>query len=154
MASRAAQKAARFFGVHTEASIMARLAGMGVTPSMTNLRIAQQLLRYGQGLDQENINQISNIWAQYGGHDVTKLEGLVILQGQHLPINPSNLQAMLQLLAGGPPSHLLARLTMAVKSEHNAKLAGIGMRLNSFWQLGHLDKDMISQLGEFQKHLT
>lgn len=153
-AQKAAQKAARFFGFHTEASIMARLAGMGVSPTLGNLRIAQQLLRYGQGLDMETINQLANLWAQYGGTDVTKLEAIVVLQAQGLPLNGQNLQAMMQLLAGGPPSHLLARLTMAVKGEQNAKLAGVGKRLNAFWQLGHLDKDMIKQLGEFQKQLA
>jgi hypothetical protein len=79
---------------------------------------------------------------------------LVVLHAQHLSVNAANLQAMLQLLAGGPPSHLLARLTMAVKGEQNSKLAGVGKHLNAFWQLGHLDKDMIKQLGEFQKQLA
>lgn len=154
LSGKALQKAAKFFGFHNEASIMARLAGLGISPNLGNLRIAQQLLRYGQGLDADNILSLANLWAQHGSDNVTKLEAMVVLQAQGLPINGGNLQAMLQLLAGGPPSHLLARLTMAVKGEQNSKLAGIGKRLNAFWQLGHLDKDMIKQLGDFQKELA
>jgi hypothetical protein len=153
-AQKAAQKAARFFGFHNEASIMARLAGMGISPTMGNLRIAQQLLRYGQGLEQEMILSLANLWSQVGEGDVSKLEALVVLQANNLPVNGQNLQAVLQLLTGGPLSHLLARLTMAIKGEQNQKLAGLGKHLNAFWQQGHLDKDMIKQLGEFQKNLA
>ena len=150
-ARRVAKNAVRYFGFHTDATIMARLAGMGVSPTLGNLRVAQQLLRYGQGLDADLINNMTHVWSQYGGGDAGKLEALVVLQAQGLAINGQNLQAMSQLLAGGPLSHLLARLTMAVKADGSGKLAGIGKKLNTFWQLGHLDKDLVSQLGDFQK---
>ena len=97
------------------------------------------------------MSHLNHLWGQYGGNDVTKLEALVVLHSQSLPINDPNLQAMMQLLAGGPLSHLLARLTMAIKAEQNAKLTALGKRLTAFWQLGHLDKNMIQQIGEFQK---
>lgn len=148
------QKLARFFGFHNEASIMARLASMGVSPTLGNLRIAQQLLRYGQPLDGEGINNLAQLWSQYGAGDTVALEALVVLHGQNLPINGQNLQAMMQLLQGGPMSHLLARLTMALKSEGNPKLAGLGKHLTAFWQLGHLEKDLIGQLGQFEKNLA
>lgn len=149
-----AKNALKYFGYHTDASIMARLAGMGLSPSLGNLRVAQQLLRYGQGLDGELISNIAHLWSQLGANDATKLEALVVLQAQGLAINAQNMQAMAQLLAGGPLSNLLARLTMAVKSDGNAKLAGLGKHLNAFWQLGHLDKDMVGQLGDFQSVLA
>jgi hypothetical protein len=149
-----AKNALKYFGFHTDASIMARLAGMGLSPSLGNLRVAQQLLRYGQGLDAELIGNIAHLWSQLGGNDATKLEALVVLQTQGLAVNAANLQAMVQLLAGGPLSNLLARLTMAVKSENSAKLVGVGKHLNAFWQLGHLDKDVVGQLGDFQKVLA
>lgn len=149
-ARRVAKNAARYFGFHTDASIMARLAAMGVSPSLGNLRVAQQLLRYGQGLDADLINTIAHLWSQFGPGDAGKLEGLVVLQAQNLAINEANLKAMNQLLAGGPLSHLLARLTMAVKAENNAKLQGLGKKLNAFWQLGHVDKGLPGQFGDFQ----
>ena len=153
-AQNVAKNAVKFFGFHTDASIMARLASMGVSPTLGNLRVAQQLLRYGQGLDGELIGNMAHLWSQYGPGDAQKLEGLVVLQAQGLAINGQNLQAMAQLLAGGPLSHLLARLTMAVKADGSGKLGGVGKKLNAFWQLGHLDKDMVGQLGEFQKVLA
>jgi hypothetical protein len=61
---------------------------------------------------------------------------------------------MAQLLAGGPLSHLLARLTMAIKADPNPKLSGISKKLTAFWQLGHLDKDMVKQIGLFQRELA
>ncbi|HEY9720770.1 MAG TPA: hypothetical protein V6D47_02085 [Oscillatoriaceae cyanobacterium] len=144
----------RYFGFHNEASIMARLASMGISPTLGNLRIAQQMLRYGMGLDAEAIAQLGQLWSHYGANDVVKLEALVLLLSQHLPINGPNLEAMMQLLGGGPLSHLLARLTMALKNENNPKLLGLGKKMNAFWQLGHLDKNLLAQLGEFQKQLT
>ncbi|MEB3283817.1 MAG: hypothetical protein VKN33_00840 [Candidatus Sericytochromatia bacterium] len=143
----------RYFGFHTDASIMARLAGMGLSPTLGNLRIAQQLLRYGEGLDPERINEVSQIWSQIGEGDTTKLEAIVALMSKGLAVNAGNMQAMGQLLSGGPLSHLLARLTMAVKGESNPQLAGIGQKLNSIWQLGHLDKNLLGQLKDFQKLL-
>lgn len=153
-AKNVARNAVKFFGFHTDASIMARLASMGVSPTLGNLRVAQQMLRYGQGLDGELIANMAHLWSQYGPGDAQKLEGLVALQAQGLAINGQNLQAMVQLLAGGPLSHLLARLTMAVKADGSGKLAGLGKKLNAFWQLGHLDKDLVGQLGDFQKTLA
>lgn len=144
----------KFFGVHTDASIMARLAGMGLSPTLGNLRIAQQLLRYGQGLQAETVNQLSQMWNHYGANDVVKMEALVMLHAQGLPINGQNIQAMAQLLSGGPLSHLLARLTMAIKADPNPKLAGLGKKLTAFWQLGHADKDLIKQIGLFQKEVN
>jgi hypothetical protein len=144
----------KFFGFHNDASIMARIAGMGLSPSLGNLRIAQQLLRYGQGLDAETVQRLAQMWNHYGGQDVVQLEAMIVLQSQGLPINGQTLQAMAQLLAGGPLSHLLARLTMAIKADPNPKLAGIGKKLTAFWQLGHLDKDMVKQIGLFQKELA
>lgn len=148
------QQVVKFFGFHTEASIMARLAQMGMSPTLANLRIAQQLLRYGQGLDAASVNNIAQLWGQYGSGDVVALEALVVLHAQGLAINGQNLQAMMQLIGGGPLSHLLARLTMALKSERDARLSGLGKRLTAFWQLGHLDKDMIGQLGKFERELS
>lgn len=148
-----AKAAPRYFGFHTDASIMARLAGMGLSPTLGNLRVAQQLLRYGEGLDPERIAEVAQIWSQVGEGDTTKLEAIVALMSKGLPVNPANLQAMGQLLAGGPLSHLLARLTMAVKAEGNPQLAGVGQKLNSLWQLGHLDKNLLGQLKDFQRLL-
>jgi hypothetical protein len=153
-AKNVAKNAVKYFGFHTDASIMARLASMGVSPTLGNLRVAQQLLRYGQGLDGELIANMAHLWSQYGAGDAGKLEALVVLQAQGLALNAQNLQAMAQLLAGGPLSTLLARLTMAVKSENNGKLGPLGKKLNAFWQLGHLDKDLMGQLGDFQKVLA
>lgn len=153
-AQKIAKNAAKFFGFHTDASIMARLASMGVSPTLGNLRVAQQMLRYGQGLDGELIGNMAHLWSQYGPGDAQKLEGLVALQAQGLAINGQNLQAMVQLLAGGPLSHLLARLTMAVKADGSGKLTGLGKKLNAFWQLGHLDKDIVGQIGDFQRVLA
>jgi hypothetical protein len=144
----------KFFGFHNDASIMARLAGMGLSPNLGNLRIAQQLLRYGQGIDQESVNRISQMWGHYGGHDVVQLEALIVLHSQNLPINGQTLQAMSQLLSGGPLSHLLARLTMAIKADPNPKLSGLGKKLTAFWQLGHVNQDMIKQIGLFQKEVA
>ncbi|MEB3330143.1 MAG: hypothetical protein VKQ33_13010 [Candidatus Sericytochromatia bacterium] len=143
----------RFFGVHTDASIMARLAAMGVSPTLGNLRIAQQLLRYGQGLEPDLVSQVAQAWAQLGQGDPQRLEAVVALMARGLPITGPNLQAMTQLLAGGPLAHLLARLTMAVKAEGSPKLGPIGQRLNGLWQLGHLDRDLIGQLKDFRRLL-
>lgn len=145
------QQIARFFGFHTEASLMARLASMGVSPTLGNLRIAQQLLRYGQPLEQDAITNMAQLWSQYGAGDVVRLEAMAVLQAQGLPINNANLSAMMQLLSGGPLSHLLARLTMAVKGENNPKLTGLAKKLTAFWQLGHLDKNLVGQLGQFDR---
>ena len=152
--TKALQQIARFFGFHTEASLMARLAGMGISPTLGNLRIAQQLLRYGQPLDQDSITNLSQMWSQYGAGDVVRLEAMVVLMSQGLPVNGQNLNAMMQLLAGGPLSHLLARLTMAVKGENNPKLGPLGKQLASFWQLGHLDKNIVGQLAQFDKAIA
>lgn len=152
--TKALQQIARFFGFHTEASLMARLAGMGISPTLGNLRIAQQLLRYGQPLEQETISQLSQLWSQYGAGDVVRLEAMVVLLSQGLPINGQTMNAMMQLLSGGPLSHLLARLTMAVKAENNPKLAPLGKQLTAFWQLGHLDKNLVGQLAQFDKAIA
>ncbi|MEB3221496.1 MAG: hypothetical protein VKS61_05415 [Candidatus Sericytochromatia bacterium] len=143
----------RFFGFHTDASIMARLAAMGVTPTLGNLRIAQQLLRYGQGLDPDAIQQVAQAWSQLGHGDAQRLEAIVALQARGLAVTGPNVQVMTQLLAGGPITHLLARLTMAVKAEQSPKLGGIGQRLNGLWQLGHADKDLVAQLKDFSRLL-
>lgn len=144
----------RFFGYHSDASILARLAGMGVSPTPGNLRIAQQLLRYNQGLSAETITSLGGLWQQHGGKDVVLLEALVVLQCQDLPVTQANLGAVTQLLAGGPLSHLLARLTMAIKQDPNPKLANMGKKLTAFWQLGHLDQQMAAQMKAFQAQLA
>src|SRR5690349_2298087 len=77
--AQSAKQLPRYFGFHTEASIMARLAGMGISPTLGNLRIAQQMLRYGLGLDAGEINQIAQLWSQVGPNDVVKLEAIVLL---------------------------------------------------------------------------
>ena len=82
--------APRYFGFHTDASIMARLAGMGLSPSLGNLRVAQQLLRYGEGLDPERITEVGQIWSQVGEGDTTKLEAIVALMSKGLPVNTAN----------------------------------------------------------------
>jgi hypothetical protein len=151
---RATQQQPRYFGFHTDASLMARIASQGLAPTLNNLRIAQQLLRYGQALDAEAIGQLAQIWGQYGAGDVLTLEALVVLLSQGLQVNGGNVAAMRQLLAGGPLSHLLARLTMAIKGDPNAKLTAFGTRLNAFWQLGQLDQNMLDQLGQFQSQLA
>lgn len=152
--TKALQQIARFFGFHTEASLMARLASMGISPTLGNLRITQQLLRYGQPLEQDTISNLSQMWSQYGAGDVVRLEAMVVLLSQGLPVNGQNLNAMMQLLSGGPLSHLLARLTMAVKGENNPKLAGLGKKLTAFWQLGHMDKNLVGQLAMFDKAIA
>jgi hypothetical protein len=153
LAARPQPTSKRFFGVHTDASIMARLAAMGVSPTLGNLRIAQQLLRYGQGLEPDLINQVAQAWGQLGHGDAQRLEAVVALMARGLAVTGPNVQTMTQLLAGGPLAHLLARLTMAVKAEGSPKLGAIGQRLNGLWQLGHLDRDLVGQLKDFRRLL-
>lgn len=147
-------KQVKFFGFHTEASLLARLAAMGISPTLPNLRVAQQLLRYNQGLEPNAVANLAHMWAQHGGNDVVQLEAMVALIAMELPLNGGNIAAMRQLLAGGPLSHLLARLTMGLKAENDPKLAPLGKQLTQFWQLGHLKGDALTQLGLFQKQIA
>ncbi|MEB3197109.1 MAG: hypothetical protein VKP62_07880 [Candidatus Sericytochromatia bacterium] len=151
--ARALKPSPRYFGFHTDASIMARLAAMGVSPTLSNLRVAQQLLRYGLGLNVEKLNEVAQTFSLHGQGDPSKLEAIVLLMARQLPVTNPNIQAMTQLLAGGPLPHLLARLTMAIKSENHPQLSALGQKLNGLWQLGHLDKPLMKQLTEFQRIL-
>lgn len=143
----------RYFGVHTDASIMARVAALGLATTGEHLAVAKQLLRYGQALEGEAVAEIGAAWQQVGG-DASSLEALVALRSVGAPITAEGLRGMLQVLAGGPMSHLLARLTMAVKAENNPKLAGLGQHLTAIWKLGHLDKAMGPQLSAYQDELA
>lgn len=144
----------RFFGTHNDQSLLSRLNSSGIAPNGLNLAIAKQLLRYGQALDAASVARIAQLWGQYGPNDAIALEAIVLLASQGLPFNGGTLQAMMQLLAGGPLSHLLARLTMAMQAEPDAKLGGIANRLTRLWQLGHLEKELSSQFGQFQQLLA
>lgn len=149
-----AEKFPRFFGNHTDQSLLSRLNGSGIAPNGLNLAIAKQLLRYGRALDAAEVARIAQLWGQYGPGDPVALEAIVLLATQSLPFNGGTLQAMAQLLAGGPLSHLLARLTMAMQAEPDPKLAGLANRLTRLWQLGHLEQDLTGQFGQFQQLLA
>lgn len=153
LASRPQGRGPRFFGVHTDASILARVAALGLAPTGDHLAVAKQLLRYGQALEGDAVAEVTAAWHQVGG-EATALEALVALRSVGAPITADGLRGMLQVLAGGPMSHLLARLTMAVKAEKDPKLAGLGAHLTAIWKLGHLDKPMGAQLSAYQEELN
>ncbi len=105
----------QYFGYHTDASIMARMAQQGIAPNAVNLRIAQQMLRYGLPLSPATLSNIRQMWQAMGAMSLVDLEALIALFSMGMPVDSANLGAMLQLLSGGPMSHLFARLTLALK---------------------------------------
>jgi hypothetical protein len=146
--------AKRYFGFHNDASLLARLGAMGVSPTLEHLRIAKELLRYGQGIDGDAIAQIAKQWSELGFPDPNYLEAIVLAYSQGIRMNPGAIDALLQLLSGGPFTHLLARLTMALKAEPNTKMLGLGRKLTAFWQLGKLEQKPVQQLPQFQGLLS
>ncbi|MBM3275061.1 MAG: hypothetical protein FJZ00_07900, partial [Candidatus Sericytochromatia bacterium] len=148
----------QFFGYHTEASIMARLAQQGIAPNAINLRIAQQMLRYGLPLSPGTLANIRQMWQGMGAMAMADLEALIALFSMGVPIDGANLKSMLQLLSGGPMSHLFARLTLALKQQPQGTLQGLGAReadqlktlLAAFWKLGNGPEALPKELAEFK----
>lgn len=142
-----------YFGYHTEASISARLAQQGVPPNATNLRIAQQMLRYGIPLGGDTLAQLRHLWQTMGGTSLVDLEALMALFATGHPASPENMAAMNQLLAGGPMSHLFARLTMAMRN-HQGQLpqaAELQALMSQFWKLGNGPDKLAAELPQFEQ---
>lgn len=138
------QEGPRYFGFHSDASLLARIAQMGLAPNALNLKIVQQMLRYGLPLSAANMETVKGIWKQQGGSPLA-LESLVLLQSQGIPVSDKNLAAIGQLLSGGPMAHNLARLTMTMKNgpSINKELERI---LSGYWKLGSGDLQAESRL--------
>ncbi|MBI6546484.1 MAG: flagellar hook-length control protein FliK [Cyanobacteria bacterium NC_groundwater_1444_Ag_S-0.65um_54_12] len=141
----------RFFGYHNDSSILARLAGQGVAPNAINLRIAQQMLRYGLPLVPNTLAQIRQLWQALGASSLVDLEALTVLFSLGLPTENQNIAALLQLLSGGPLSHLLARLTLVLKQGPPGQrgLESLKALLHSFWQLGNGPATLPNELAQF-----
>lgn len=145
----------QFFGYHTDASIMARMAQQGIAPTAVNLRIAQQMLRYGIPLSASTLSHVRQMWQGLGAMSLVDLEALIALFSMGTPIDAPNMKAMLQLFSGGPMSHLFARLTLALKQQ--GAMAGPAGRdleqlktaLQSFWKLGNGPEAFPQELGQF-----
>ena len=132
---------------------MARLAQQGIAPTAVNLRIAQQMLRYGLPLSPDGIDQIRQLWQALGAMSLTDLEALIALFSFGLPVDAARMQAMVQLLSGGPTSHLLARLTMALKRAggQGGDLEALKNLLSSYWKLGNGPESFAKEIGQFQQ---
>ena len=147
----------QFFGYHTDASIMARIAQQGIAPTAVNLRIAQQMLRYGIPLSASTLSHLRQLWQGLGAMSLVDLEALIALFSMGTPIDAPNLKAMLQLLSGGPMSHLFARLTLALKqTSGNLGPGGREMEqlktlLGNFWKLGNGPEALAQELPQFQQ---
>ncbi len=142
----------QFFGYHNDSSILARLAQQGITPNAVNLRIAQQMLRYGMPIHADVIAQIRQLWLGLGALSLVDLEALIALFSSGLPTETANLQAMIQLLSGGPASHLMARLTMALKQQTApGQLEALKTLLASYWKLGNGAGAFPSEIAQFKQ---
>lgn len=142
----------QYFGFHNDASIQARLAQQGVAPNAVNLRIAQQMLRYGLPLSPNTISQIRQLWQALGAMSLVDLEALIALFATGLPAEQGNMQAMLQLLSGGPMSHLMARLTIALKQAPGQQPSSEQLKtlLQAFWKLGNGPEAFPQEMGQFK----
>ncbi|MBM3268367.1 MAG: flagellar hook-length control protein FliK [Candidatus Sericytochromatia bacterium] len=148
----------QFFGYHTDASIMARLAQQGIAPNAVNLRIAQQMLRYGLPLSPATLGNIRQMWQAMGAMSLVDLEALIALFSMGKPIDAANMGAMLQLLSGGPMSHLFARLTLALKQLPPGMPGAAGKEgeqlkqlLQAFWKLGNGPEALPAELPQFRQ---
>ncbi|MNX77956.1 Flagellar hook-length control protein FliK [compost metagenome] len=143
----------QFFGYHNDASIAARLAQQGIAPNPVNLRLAQQMLRYGIPLSADALNHFRQMWQGMGSASLVELEALLALFTQGIEAGPQNVAAMAQLLNGGPMSHLLAQLTMALKNQETLtpQLQEIRAQLNAFWKLGTGPEQLGAELAQFQQ---
>lgn len=152
-AARQRPQGPQYFGYHNDSSILARLAQQGVAPTPVNLRIAQQMLRYGLPISPEMIAQLRQLWQAMGASSLVDLEALIALFSSGLPADQTSLQAMLQLLSGGPASHLLARLTMALKQQGQGlpQLDALKALLTSYWKLGNGPEAFPKEIGQFQQ---
>lgn len=142
-----------YFGYHNDSSIAARLAQQGIAPNAVNLRVAQQMLRYGIPLSAEALNQFRQLWQGMGSASMVELEALLALFAQGVELAPKNLQAMTQMLSGGPMSHLMAQLTMSLKNQAvgGAQVQELKTLLNGFWKLGSGPEQLGAELGQFQQ---
>lgn len=142
-----------YFGYHNDASIAARLAQQGIAPNPVNLRIAQQMLRYGIPLSAEALSQFRQLWQGMGSASMVDLEALLALFAQGVELAPRNLSAMSQLLSGGPLSHLMAQLTMSLKNQTmgGAQLQDLKGMLNTYWKLGAGPEQLATELAQFQQ---
>lgn len=145
----------QYFGYHTDSSIAARLAQQGIPPNQVSLRVATQMLRYGVPINAEALNQFRQLWQGMGSAALVDLEALMALFTSGLEIDPRNMKAMTQLLSGGPTSHLLAQLTMALRNAEsgNPQLQDIKNTLNTFWKLGAGSEQLGAELPQFQQAL-
>ena len=146
----------QYFGYHTDSSIAARLAQQGVPPNPISLRIATQMLRYGLPVNADSLNFLRQLWQGMGSAGLVDLEALMALFASGIEIAPGNVKAMVQLLSGGPTSHLLAQLTMALKNagSGNPQLQELKNVLNAFWQLGAGPEQLANELPQFQQLLN
>lgn len=127
----------RYFGFHNESSLLARIAQMGLAPNGVNLKIVQEMLRYGLPIGFDAVETLKALWKQHGGSPLA-LEGLVLLQSLGVPAG-QNLDGILQVLSGGPLSHQLARLTMALRGQTQPQLKELERLLGNYWKLGSGD---------------
>lgn len=142
-----------YFGYHNDSSIAARLAQQGIAPNPVNLRIAQQMLRYGIPLGADALNQFRQLWAGMGSASLVDLEALMALFAQGVELAPENMAAMSQMLSGGPLSHLMAQLTMSLKNQAvgGAQLQELKALLNGYWKLGAGPEQLAADLAQFQQ---
>lgn len=142
-----------YFGYHNDSSIASRLAQQGIAPNSVNLRIAQQMLRYGVPLSPDALNQFRQLWQGMGSASMVELEALLALFTNGLELAPANLSAMTQMLSGGPMSHLMAQLTMSLKNQAagGAQMQELKTLLNGYWKLGTGPEQLAGDLGQFQQ---
>lgn len=154
-AARERPSGSQYFGFHNDASIAARLAQQGIAPNPVNLRLAQEMLRYGVPLSSDGLNYFRQLWQGLGGNSLVELEALLALYSEGLEMGPKNLAAMTQLMSGGPMSQLMAQMTMTLKNEAagNRELNELRGLLSGFWQLGGGPEQLGADLASFQQIL-
>lgn len=135
-----------YFGYHTDSSIQARLAQQGIPPTAVNIKVAQQMLRYGLPLSATNLMQLAQLW-QGLGLSMLNLDALLALFSLGLPVSDVNLALIQQLLSGGPASHLLARLTMLLRNG-SMGMTELQALLAQYWKLG--SGDLMAELARFE----
>jgi hypothetical protein len=141
-----------YFGYHNDSSISARLAQQGVPPNALNLRIAQQMLRYGIPLGGDSLAQLRHLWQTMGANSLVDLEALMALFASGHPASTENMAAMTQLLSGGPMSHLFARLTMVMRNHGQLpQAAELQTLMTQFWKLGNGPEKLGGELAQFEQ---
>ncbi|HBN09506.1 MAG TPA: hypothetical protein DD435_12940 [Cyanobacteria bacterium UBA8530] len=126
----------KYFGYHSDSSLLARIAQMGLAPNGVNLKVVQEMLRYGLPIGFASVEALKSRWKQNGSSPLA-LEGLVLMAS--LGISSGKLDSVMQLLSGGPLSHQLARLTMAIKNGLSPQLKDMERLLQNYWRLGSGD---------------